>query len=177
MNGAVLLYDTKHGTNRYGLKLGCFCSIDEHGFTRVMAGSFLVNEDEDSFAWAYSAFSQSFQSTTPKILFTDSDQAMANARCKVWPDTTYLLCVFHIWKNFYQHIHPLFMYRKEEWSKVSHSMWWKQCKDTDASDRRDSFNDNFQSLIDYITNNASVRKEVVQKQIPWLQSLMAKKDQ
>ena len=95
-NGAVLLYDTKHGTNRYGLKLGCFCSIDEHGFTRVMAGSFLVNEDEDSFAWAYSAFSQSFQSTTPKILFTDSDQAMANARCKVWPDTTHLLCVFHM---------------------------------------------------------------------------------
>lgn len=173
-NGAVLLYDTKHGTNRYGLKLGCFCSIDKHGLTRVMAGSFLLNEDEDSFAWAYSAFSQSFQST-PKILFTDSDQAMASARCKVWPDTTHLLCVFHIWKNFYQHIHPLFMYRKEEWTKVSH-MWWKLCKDTDASDR-DSFNDNFQTLTEFIVNNASAGKEVVEKQIPWLQFLMAKKDQ
>lgn len=167
--GRVLLYDTKHGTNRYGLKLGCFCSIDEHGLTRVLAGSFLLKEDEDSFAWAYSAFSSSFQST-PAVLFTDSDQAMANAKEQEWPETTHLLCVFHIWKNFYTHIHPLFMYRNHEWKAVC-NMWWKLCKNTDASDRL-NFNDNFQSLIEFVKSNASVGKEVVEKQVPWLHLLL-----
>ena len=105
--GSVLLYDTKHGTNRYGMKLGCFTCVDENGKTRVLAGSFLLSEDEDSFKWAYESFENSFDSA-PIVFFTDSDIAMAIAVRSTWPDTIHLLCTFHIWKNFYKHIHPLF---------------------------------------------------------------------
>ena len=56
IRGAVLLYDTKHGTNRYSLKLGCFVSIDRSGATRVLASSFVSSEDEESFTWAYKQF-------------------------------------------------------------------------------------------------------------------------
>jgi hypothetical protein len=37
----VLLFDTKHGTNWYGHKLGCFCTIDANGKTRIIAVVFL----------------------------------------------------------------------------------------------------------------------------------------
>jgi hypothetical protein len=40
---AVLLYDTKHGTNRYGHKLGCLAYIDETGKTQVLATSLLMH--------------------------------------------------------------------------------------------------------------------------------------
>ena len=94
-SGAVILYDTKHGTNRYGLKLGCFVSIDNRGKTRVVAGSFVWSEDEASFTWAYKKFEGVFQSR-PVVLFTDSDAAMAAATKAAWPTTIHLLCTFHL---------------------------------------------------------------------------------
>ena len=46
---AVILFDSKFGTNRYKLKLGVFCTIDKEDITRIVAISFPMNEDEDSF--------------------------------------------------------------------------------------------------------------------------------
>ena len=58
---AVLLYDTKHGTNRYGVKLGCLTTIDHTGKTQVLAASLILHEDEESFTWVFKCFSESFQ--------------------------------------------------------------------------------------------------------------------
>jgi len=33
----TVLFDTKHGTNAHDFKLGCFCIVDEHGKTHVIA--------------------------------------------------------------------------------------------------------------------------------------------
>jgi MULE transposase domain len=74
----VILFDTKHGTNQYGHKLGCFCTIDAHGKTHIIAAVFLLFEDEDSFMWAFKAFQEAF-SVAPKIIFTDQDVAMGHA--------------------------------------------------------------------------------------------------
>jgi MULE transposase domain len=59
---AVLLYDTKHGTNRYGLKLGCITCMDEMGKTQVLAVSLVSNEDAESFSWVFGCFSEAFHS-------------------------------------------------------------------------------------------------------------------
>jgi len=52
----VLMYDTKHGTNKFGLNLGCFTTIDSAGKSRVLAATFLY-ESEESFDWAFKKFS------------------------------------------------------------------------------------------------------------------------
>jgi hypothetical protein len=112
----VLLYDTKHGTNRYGHKLGCLTYIDETGKTQVLATvctSLLLHEEEDTFAWVFKAFSTAF-GADPVVAFTDSDIAMAPAITLAWPGTVHLLCTFHLFKNFYEHIHPLFVQRLSE---------------------------------------------------------------
>ena len=116
---AVLMYDTKHGTNRYGLKLGCFVTLDYNGKTRVIAASFVSSEDEASFMWAFKKFTESFQSP-PVVVFTDSDRAMALAVKNVWANTIHLLCTFHIWKNYWEHIRPLFPGAKNDCSLINH---------------------------------------------------------
>jgi MULE transposase domain len=105
--GKVVLYDTKHGTNRYGMKLGCFSLIDCTGITRVIAASFLLSESTDMFSWVFGQFTD-LVGEGPQTIFTDSDPAMALAIKTTWPSTTHLLCIFHLWKNFFEHISGLF---------------------------------------------------------------------
>ena len=152
----VILYDTKHGTNRYGMKLGCFVSIDSTGRTRILAASFVSVEDEDSFTWAFRKFLERFG--CPRVLFTDSDPAMALAQKNVWPLTTHLLCTFHIWKNFWQHIHPLFLTNNAAWREVA-DMWWKLCKLSDVSEQV-TFDDKFDKLVELISRTATVSEDL-----------------
>ena len=168
----VILYDTKHGTNRYGMKLACFTTIDNCGRTQALAATVLSAEDEDHFAWAYAKFQEMFGSA-PNVIFTDSDQAMANALGAVWPETVHLLCTFHIWKNFWQHIHPLFINNNAGWRKVA-DMWWRLCKTSDELGR-DSFDDRFDELVQFITETATVAEKCITKQLEWLQSLKDRK--
>jgi hypothetical protein len=52
----LILYDMKHGTDRYGGKLGCFRLIDSLGKTRVIAASFVLNETTRMLSWVYGQF-------------------------------------------------------------------------------------------------------------------------
>jgi hypothetical protein len=93
---------------RTGIKRPKFTTIDNCGRTQVAGATILSTEDEDHFAWGFAKFQEMFGSA-PNVIFTDSDPAMALALAAVWPETVHLLCTFHIWKNFWQHIHPLFV--------------------------------------------------------------------
>ena len=57
-------------------------------------------------------------------------------RCReggdVFQRTTHLLCVFHIWKNFYQHIHPILIGKQDIWRSVC-NMFWRLAKISDAA--------------------------------------------
>ena len=74
----IVLNGTTHGTNRHGMKLGCFTGVDNNWRTILLAVSLLVNEDDASFKWAFSRFAESF-SVSPDVMFTDGDRAMAAA--------------------------------------------------------------------------------------------------
>jgi hypothetical protein len=100
----IILLDTKHGTNRFGMKLGCFVALDSNGVTRVLAACFLLHQDGDSFKWTFSEFTNAF-GCNPNVAFTDGDIAMAEAMVS-WPGTTHLYCTIHTWKNFFTNIHP-----------------------------------------------------------------------
>lgn len=90
-----VLYDTTHGTNRYGMKLGCFTGVDNNGKTILLAVSLLVNEDTASFKWAFNNFAKSF-SFVPDVMFTDGDRAMVAALRVMLPKCVHFLCVWHL---------------------------------------------------------------------------------
>jgi len=171
----IVLYDTKHGTNRYGFKIGMFVSLDGNGKTQVLAGSVVRCEDTPSFSWVFKSFKLKFGSC-PKIVFTDSDPAMAAAILETWPESPHLLCTFHLFKNFYEHVHPLFNQKTKEWSVIC-NMWWFCCKNSDLSCCI-SFDESFDKIVSFVSEHGSngnpMKKELV---IQWLEGLKERKKQ
>jgi hypothetical protein len=165
---AVLLYDTKHGTNKYGLKVGVLTFIDENGVTQILAVSILRHEDTETFTWVFDKFCRSV-GPAPVVCFTDSDDAMARAIKAAWPFCRHLLCTFHLWKNFFQHIHPLFISKPEEWKIVAHR-WWELCKNSDKV-ARITFVADWAGLSEYILQKASGTPENIAKQKKWLDKM------
>jgi hypothetical protein len=85
-------FDTKHGSNRYGLRLGCFTTVGRDGSTVLLAASLLRNEDKESFEWVFKQFQLCF-AMAPHCIFTDGDKAMAAAVASTWSATKHLLCI------------------------------------------------------------------------------------
>jgi hypothetical protein len=165
MTTKIVVLDTKHGTNRFGLKLGCFVALDQNGVTRVLAAIFLLHQDGESFKWSFAEFTKAFGSD-PNIAFTDGDLAMSEAMVS-WPQATHLYCTFHIWKNFFTNIHPLFANKVKEW-RVLAKRWWALCKDSDEA-TVEEFPNRWKELTQYIVTHGS--EEQVGEKLAWLQNL------
>jgi hypothetical protein len=90
-----VLFDTKHGTNRYGLRLGCFTTVGRDGGTVLLATAMMTNEDQESFEWAFLQFKRFF-GVQPHCMFTDGDKAMAAAMRTTFPETKHYLCIWHL---------------------------------------------------------------------------------
>ena len=107
----VLLFDPTHGTNRHRLKLAAFVTVAPSGQTVILAICLLEHEDEVTFEWLFNCFQRVFR-VPPLAFFTDGDVAMDQAFQKMkagaWTSTVHLLCVYHLSKNVFQHLHPLF---------------------------------------------------------------------
>ena len=71
-------------------------------------------------------------------------------------------------KNFYEHIHPLFVTKPAEWHAVA-SMWWKICKNTDL-DFRPRLAASWDELVAYIKEHANPKE----KDITWLDTMKGK---
>ena len=117
MHYKVLVYDTKHGTNRFGLNLGCFVGLDNSEVSRIVAVSLLLNETEDSFNCIFKWFSDTFGD--PNIIFTDGDKQMARAIKCTFTSSTHLLCTFHLYKNFFEKVRPAFIGKFEYWDELT----------------------------------------------------------
>ena len=98
VSGGMLLFDTTHGTTRYGLKarrlctaafrpsravpricpvlqLGLFATVDGDGKTRLLGIFLCARENHESFTWAFNRF-QTFCGV-PVSVMSDEDPAMA----------------------------------------------------------------------------------------------------
>jgi len=93
---------------------------------------------------------------------------MANAIDVCWPETKHLLYVFHIWKNFYKHIRPLFSGKNVTWKKVA-GMFWYLCKTSEESQQL-HFDAKFDELIAYVEANGIAAEELMNRKLSWLQS-------
>ncbi len=168
--GSIILFDTKHGTNRYGLKLGLLSSVDSNGRTQVLAASFIESENTESFNWVFEQFKITF-GAAPKVVYTDSDKAMEAAISQTWQESTHLLCTFHLWKNFYEHIHSIIKTDDEAWKTIC-SNWWRLCKESDVAMQAE-FDSEWMTFEETIKANSS--PEGFEKQQQWLQSVCSRK--
>jgi hypothetical protein len=130
-----------------------------------------------SFAWVFRAFQRAFGSS-PTVIYTDSDAAMAGAIFLVWPtSTTHLLCVYHIWKNFYTHIKPLCVPGGGGFQKAA-GFFWCLAKASDESSI-DTFDAEWGTLVDFVTAECVGRAGVktAENALAWLSRLYEKRKQ
>lgn len=124
----VLLFDPTHSTNRYGLKLCFFVTVGSTGQTVVLAFVLIKHENISDIQWAFRKFAEVFR-VAPATLFTDGDNAIRSAyeavsgTGDIWHGTVHLLCVYHLSKNFFQKVHPLFSHNLSMWKKVFDAFW------------------------------------------------------
>ena len=149
----VLLFDPTHGTNRHRLKLAAFVTVAPSGQTVILAICLLEHEDEITFEWLFLCFQRVFR-VPPLSFFTDGDVAMDRAvekmKAGAWKSTIHLLCVFHLSKNFFQHLHPLFSC-KSAW-RVVFTLFWQTAKNSDDSFQGEPFDAAIQEIKDLVSD-------------------------
>ncbi|KAL3828181.1 hypothetical protein ACJIZ3_016983 [Penstemon smallii] len=96
--GDVVIFDTTFRTNKYNMVCAPFVGINHHWQNVLLGCAFLLDETTSSFTWVFEAFLEAM-GKAPETIFTDQDQAMANAIQKVFPNTCHRLCDWHIFKN------------------------------------------------------------------------------
>ncbi|CAH9089994.1 unnamed protein product, partial [Cuscuta epithymum] len=96
----VLLMDCTYKTNRYGLPLLEIVGVTCTDLTFSVAFVYMEAEREDNYTWAMEKLKTlMISSTMPSVIVTDRDLAFMKSVKKVFPETTNLLCRFHITKN------------------------------------------------------------------------------
>mmetsp|Transcript_1623 Transcript_1623/g.7190 ORF Transcript_1623/g.7190 Transcript_1623/m.7190 type:complete len:763 (+) Transcript_1623:2949-5237(+) len=103
----LALFDTTHGMNACGMKVGCVSTVDHTGGVHILAVSIINRETGKAFRWVYDAFVKTFGSE-PNVLLTDGDLAMAAAAKMSFIETKHHLCVWHLGENLLKHAMKLF---------------------------------------------------------------------
>jgi hypothetical protein len=127
-----VLFDTKHGSNRYGLRLGLFTTVGRNGDTIILSGSLLQHEDTDSFMWLFNQF-KLFLGMQPKCMLTDGDKAMAAAIHSALPETRHLLCTWHLSQTLIKNTKGWFSGPGAGKAFYNfYGAWWELCKISDV---------------------------------------------
>ncbi|CAI2182568.1 1174_t:CDS:2, partial [Funneliformis geosporum] len=80
-----------------------FAIIDNCNRTRLVATVLLEDETEDSFIWALKMIKKGTGHLIPRVVFTDSNLAMANAISLEFSDSIHCLCLNTLVLNIFEH--------------------------------------------------------------------------
>ena len=112
-------YDTTFSTNRSGMKLGLVTAVDGDGHTRILFASLVAHQNQQSFKWVLQKLLEVFR-ILPKVIFTDSDPALAIAIAEVLIGAAHLLCTWHLSLNLATNVKAA---AGSNWSTVSKKFW------------------------------------------------------
>ena len=171
----AILYDTTFNTNRLGLKLGLITAVDNEGNTIILFVTVVAHQDKDTFTWIFEQLLSAMR-VPPRIIFTDSDPAMATAIKTVLGTTTHLLCTWHLSLNLITNLKGVAGSNMEKIKKK----YWQICKESDYNERL-NFDRDFAELIALLPNvDAAKNPEGAKKReaaLTWLGTLKARKEQ
>ena len=102
------------------LYLHNFVCVDNDLGTTAVAHGLSVMQDHASFSWMLSQFVELMDNVAPAFIFTDRDAAMSKAIETAMPDTTHMLCVWHLACSIRTNIQA---YLKDEWSRYISEFW------------------------------------------------------
>ncbi|GLT94196.1 hypothetical protein SLE2022_119510 [Rubroshorea leprosula] len=94
--GDVVTFDTTYCSITYGLLLGVWFGIDNHGKAIFFGCVLLQDESSESFTWALQSFIRFMGGKRPQTIITDVDSGLRDAIARELPDTKHVICLWHI---------------------------------------------------------------------------------
>ena len=93
--------DSTYKTNLYRMPLFEIVGVTSTYLTYSIGFAFMMSEKEDNFTWALQMLLKLLgpNSDVPKVVVTNRDTGMMNAVANVLPDSSAILCYFHVGKN------------------------------------------------------------------------------
>ncbi|XP_024626634.1 protein FAR1-RELATED SEQUENCE 5-like [Medicago truncatula] len=97
----VLIMDSMYKTNLYMMPLFEIVELTSTYLTYSVGFAFMMSEKEDNFTWALQMLLKlrNRNNDMPKVVVTDRDTTMMNVVENVFPDSSVILCYFHVGKN------------------------------------------------------------------------------
>jgi hypothetical protein len=136
----VLFLDCTYKTNKYNMPLLHFAGVSGNNKTFSAAFCFLAEENLEYYSWALKTFSSiltSHQIPPPNVLLTDRELALMNAIAEVFPNSTHMLCTWHIDKNILANASKIVKNSAEE--KEIISQWSKLTQISNTADLYSAF--------------------------------------
>ncbi|GMH12565.1 hypothetical protein Nepgr_014406 [Nepenthes gracilis] len=94
--GDVVTFDTTYRSITYGMLLGVWFGVDNHGKVIFFGCALLQDETLHSVAWALQTFIRFMQGRQPQTVVTDIDSAIRDAVASEWPNTKHVICIWKI---------------------------------------------------------------------------------
>ncbi|XP_074358149.1 protein FAR1-RELATED SEQUENCE 5-like [Apium graveolens] len=98
--GDVMAFNTTYRTNRYAMPFVPFTGVNHHYQSVIFGFALMRDEHTSTFEWILRTWLEGVGNNPPLTIITDQDQAMVSAIAVVLPNTTHLLCSWHISQKF-----------------------------------------------------------------------------
>ncbi|XP_017233250.2 protein FAR1-RELATED SEQUENCE 5-like [Daucus carota subsp. sativus] len=98
--GDVVAFDTTYRTNRYAMPFVLFTRVNIHHQSILFGFALMRDELKTTFEWVLSTWLEAMEGKEPLAIITDQDQAIAAAIESQLPNTSHLLCSWHISNKF-----------------------------------------------------------------------------
>ncbi|XP_021989860.2 PKS-NRPS hybrid synthetase CHGG_01239 [Helianthus annuus] len=148
----VMLIDATYKTNLYNMPFVQVVGMTSTGKSFCIAHAVICKERRGNYVWVLERIKSILhECMMPRVIVTDRELALINACSKVFPNTTRLLCHFHIQQNIARQCKKGF--DKEDWGKF---MWYWQrlCESSSVPMYKYNLEKMYNRLV--VTNRESV---------------------
>lgn len=105
--GDVLVFDIACRTNTWNMSFASFTGVNHHRQSILFGCALLSNEKYESFTWLFRQWLICMNGKAPKAIITYQDSEICSAIKKVFPNTPYRFCPWHIRKHINEHLASL----------------------------------------------------------------------
>ncbi|XP_059637753.1 protein FAR-RED IMPAIRED RESPONSE 1-like [Cornus florida] len=114
--GDVITFDTTYLTNKYDIPFAPFVGVNHHGQSVLFSCGLLSNEDIETYIWLFESWLTCMLRRALKAIITYQCKAIQAAVRKVFPESCYRLCVWHIMQKLHMKLGGLGQYKAIKWS-------------------------------------------------------------
>ncbi|KAK6919217.1 MULE transposase domain [Dillenia turbinata] len=94
--GDVVTFDTTYRSITYGMLLGMWFGMDNHGKAILLGCVLLQDETSHSFSWALQTFVRFMRGRRPQTIVTDLDSGLRDAIAGEMPNSRHVISMWHV---------------------------------------------------------------------------------